>query len=216
MVYRHRNGQTHSHLDPSSKLIIDTQTLLDRPSDSESKAIAAEATKAAKHGAVAGDILGIVYLMDRYQHLMEGKQPSLQRAIHALSVLTKGMSYGDGSKVSTRKPSLWNYWDEFKNVAHLWGAARLIQHRFGDEDLLESMSTSEGLVRFLGLAGALGEFGCEFRPSHRRRPEPLLSKHGLWKISALIPKWDPIFDAPPTLLLGAIASYKAEAAPMFR
>lgn len=157
------------------------KSLLDAPGRSEMKALAAEATK---QGTVAGDLLGMTYVM----HLNETDEPSFGKAIEQYKKFALPLRYGDGEALKRSEATLRQYFNAFESVAHLWAAFRLNQGPYTfTANPRDIFHTPEGLRMLLGVAKAVGEFATSFIPKRKTPPTPVISAGTLVQIPDEIP-----------------------------
>jgi hypothetical protein len=174
--------------------------LIDAPAYSVIKAGARDITKRA---VVAGELLSILYLMNRF----ELSEPSMNKAIFVAQGFAKESSYGDGSKINSSERMIRKYWNEFKPVAHLWAAFR-INRAYGFAPIKE-VFTKEWFTPFLSVAAGLYNFGTQFVPFRPRDKKPMLNAETCWALPKSIPPSNLSTDRIPDKLIQTLERYNA-------
>jgi hypothetical protein len=172
--------------------------LVEAPSWANFKKLVTENTK---RGIVAGNILGALYMMDRF----DVPEPSMNKAVFVASAFAKGQKYGDGTKMAISEPAIRKYWKEFRSVAHLWAADRLGQ----DYQFAEDPFSIEGHRTFLEVAQGIFQFGSTFVPFRARSEQPVLDRARSWVLPDTIPAKHLSGSRQPDLLLKYLKKYKA-------
>lgn len=176
------------------------RVLLNAPSYEDLRKLAAERTKQA---IVAGDILSVLFLMDRFSL----PEPSMNKAIHVARQYAINAKYGDGTRLNISEFKIREYWEEFRPVAHLWAAFRLNRsYPFCPE---ENVFTENGFAPFLEVAAALYGFGCSFIPERARLELPLLDAEESWSLPDGIKPRSLQIDGVPDGLQEFLQSYSA-------
>jgi len=151
---------------PDSETInVDISTLKTLLNLRASQDIKNDVIKSFKEGMIAGDVLGALYLMVRFNL---DPEPSMNKAIDAFDKYASATKFGDGTPIPHSDKSVKKYWKKFKTVAHLWAAYRINQsfpYIAKQEDIFISR---ENLLMFLGVAKELLLFGTKFTP---KRPK---------------------------------------------
>lgn len=191
------------------KIEIDAQTieiLINAPSQKELKLKAAEATKRAIY---AGDILGTIYLMDRFKTSAPAfSRPSMNKAIEFAKQFGLQNRFGDGEQMYYSEKKVRDCWEEFKTVAHFWAAHRISQnYNISKGDNFESL---ENLHKFLAVAKRLFEFGTSFIPKGAMPQVPILSEKSAWTIPKEIMPLELVSDRVPDQLLKYAKAYKTK------
>jgi hypothetical protein len=170
-----------TELQDDFKVNVDVKTLkllLSAPSKEELKRKTVEATKKA---VVAGDILAMIYLMDKFKKdFPEFGRPSLRKAMDFACQFGLKAWYGDGTKPPYSLKKIRACWDEYKPVAHLWAAQRISQDYAINEGT--NFESVEALNKFLGVAKGIFQFGCSFVPLAAKQKLPILDRQSSWII----------------------------------
>jgi hypothetical protein len=156
-----------------------------------------------KEGVVAGDLLAIMYLMDRFQL----PEPSMNKAIFAASEFAKRNKYGDGSSINSSERMIRKYWNKYASVAHLWGAFRMNQvYSFAPTDKAVDYENS---TPFLAAAKGLYNFGVNFIPFRAKNGKPILDAGMCWAVPENIAASNLDPQRKPTTLINTLKKYKA-------
>jgi len=138
--------------------------LLDAPSY---KDIMAHAAEVYKKGRYAGEIVtGIL----RFSKDSKAPRLGVNKATDLISLILKNPPKGY-EKRSTRV--IWNYWKDFKEVAHLW-AAHCLLYKFQSKKLY----LKENALKLLSMSEKIRRFGESYR-WHENRP-PLFDVGKSW------------------------------------
>lgn len=187
----------------NEKRELDVRTLrllLEAPSYSSLKQLIAESTKRAT---VAGDLLAVIYLMDRFKVA----RPSMNKAIFVAMEFAKNSRYGDGTPLNKSEPMVIKCWNEFKGVAHLWAAFRLQQaYPYAPP---KSQFSPEGFVSFLEVAQGLFQFGVSYIPKGSKSKKPILDSQKCWCLPDIIEAKHLKSNRQPNLMLETLKKYKA-------
>lgn len=187
----------------TDRLEIDARSLrllIEAPAYDALKDITAVNTKRAT---VAGDILAMLYLMDRFGV----PEPSLNKAIFAAMEFAKTAKYGDGTRMNVSERMVLECWNEYKPVAHLWGAFRINKAYPFAPDI--NIFSQEHFAPFLQVAVGLYNFGTQFIPFRAKHKTPVLEAEKCWKLPDSIPPSNLISDRMPDRLLKYLKKYKA-------
>lgn len=177
------------------------QRLIDAPSFEELKRVTAERTKRA---IVAGNILIALYVMDWFSIL----EPSMNKAKFVAQEFAKRSTYGDGSQIPRSEPFIIEVWNEFKSVAHLWGALE-INKPYPYAPPREVFS-KEYFGKFLEVASGISRFGCSFIPFRARPKTSVLDSATLWSLPDwIVPASLPRTAKRPEILEKTIKKYRA-------
>lgn len=167
------------------------------------KSILEEAVKRTKRAVIAGDLLVIMYLMDR----LKLPEPSLKKAIHVMQEYAKTSSYGDGSQLPTSGITIRKYWEEFLPVAHLWAALRISYgYSFATEGKFFSAKI---LPHALAAAQGIFLFATNFVPLRARPVLPIMSGDELWNLPTSIEPTTLELSQIPDRLMAALKTYEA-------
>lgn len=176
------------------------QLLIDAPSYGDLQQMTAEAAKKAY---VAGDMLSVLYLMDRFSL----PEPSLRKAMFVAGQFAAKATYGDGSKMDKSEPKLREAWSDFQSVAHLWAAMLLNQaYPFAPED---SLFSPEYFPTFLQVSASIYEFGCTFIPFRMNPRKPILDAAVCWALPESIVPRHLQSDRRPILVEKTLKRYRA-------
>lgn len=182
----------------------DLELLLESPSYESWSKLVAENTKKA---IIAGDLCGIIYAM----HVFNMPKPSMNKAIAAMKEFanTSGVEYGDGDRLPKSEQTMRNCWNEYRGVAHLWGAFRLNQdYQIGVD---HRVFTEENYIPFLEVAAGILRFGTEFVPHHVKDRVPLFSGDEMWTFTDAIIRRKLVSGNFPELLQNLLNNYQAPA-----
>lgn len=161
------SSQTHLSLDM-------LRLLLEAPAYSALKEEVAERRKRAY---LAGALLAMPYVMVQLQIESE---PSLNKAIFALSKFAQEAKFGDGSPIPRSERPIREALEEFRSVLHLWAALDLNQSYPYVPCREETIPPHQ--EKFLRVAAGLLDFGCTFVPSRPRAPDPLINPSSAWRL----------------------------------
>jgi hypothetical protein len=191
-------GMTTETLEVDRKTL---QLLIEAPSYS---ALKQQTTDNSKQAMVAGDILAVMYVMDRFRL----PEPSMNKAKFVAQEFAKKATYGDGSKMNISERKIIEAWDDYRDVAHLWGAFRLngVYPYAPDREIF----TPKHLGTFLGVAAALYDFGKSFVPFRARPRVPILDPESAWKLPPRIAPKHLNSNTRPTLLERTLQRYRAQ------
>ncbi|MGC4028934.1 MAG: hypothetical protein QM696_08685 [Steroidobacteraceae bacterium] len=178
------------------------RVLLDSPGRDE---MAQRAKAATRKGVVAGDYLGMMFVMSLFP--TEFGEPSNRKAEHLMARWTAKASYGDGEAMPTSRNTIRAYYSQYKDVAHLWAAYRL-HHAFPIRPQNEALSSVESRDDLLAIAASIQDWGCSFVPKRARPADPLLDRSTLWGISTTRRLLPPL-KAAPNFLVAGMRNYKA-------
>jgi hypothetical protein len=181
------------------KHVVDTHTLrllLEAPSYATLKKTVAANSKRA---IVAGDILGALYLM----HKFDIPEPSFNKAVYVAMQYAKTTKYGDGTPLAISEPTIRACWEEYKTVAHFWAAFRLGQAYPFANDVLQRFDI------YLQVAQGLFAFGTAFIPKRARPQQTILSREDCWTLPAAIEAKHLVSERVPDALLKYLKKYKA-------
>lgn len=196
-----------SRFGDGARLEVDARTLrllLEAPSREEMGRTVAEATKRATY---SGDILSMVYLMDRFKDRHPAfDRPSINKAVAFCKEFGLMHKFGDGDKMYYSEKKIRECWDEFKPVAHLWAAFRINKAYPFQRD---AFGSAEGLYKFLGVAAGIYNFGASFVPKASKPPVPILDPTTAWLIPESIAPMSLYSDRLPDQLAAYAANYKA-------
>jgi hypothetical protein len=173
----------------------------------KSTGIGAELNTAVKGGTVTGDCIAILYTLNRFRDYFG--QPSLSQTIYLAKCFAIDMTYGDGKPVPKSESKIRECISEYRSVAHLWGAYRMnmITPIFTDGDWLARPEAFEG---FLGVAGTLQDFGCNFPLPDPNGSRFLLDSHDIWRIPSEVPRLAPPWKSPPQQFIELLKKYRAK------
>ena len=204
MFARHKISAAVHKTKDEQKMVVEAKTLrllLDSPSADELKALRQKATRA---GLIAGDILVMVYLMEK---VAKTPMPSINKAVHAyLTWGATGATWGDGKALPKSKSVIRDAWASHRTVSHLWAALRLNEYHpfakrgevFGDQ-----------LGTFLQVAAGMLKFGCEFAPERTFPPSPIPNAAECWCLPASVTAIEPQSPRYPDRLIELLKGYKA-------
>ena len=148
--------------------------LLDAPAY---EAIRVDVAERRKRAYLAGALLAMLYVMVRLQ--IE-EEPSLNKAIFALSQFAQEETFGDGSPIPRSERMIREALDEFRSVAHLWAALDLNQSYPYAPVREETIPPHQ--EKFLRVAAGILDSGCEFVPLRARPAAPMIDRAGAWQI----------------------------------
>lgn len=167
-----------------SQVLIETslvRALLDGPGRAEMGELAKEATK---RGTVTGDLLNLVYEMSA----RGADEPSFSKALAEYKAFAPGKRYGDGEPLKYSEQTLRTYFDDFRCVAHLWGAFRLNAGPYAYlEQPAKLFSNDSSLREFLGVAKGLADFATTFVPKRTKPAVAVIERDDLVHIPDSIP-----------------------------
>lgn len=173
--------------------------LVNAPSFKDFKLKSIEITKEA---IVAGDILGSIYLMDKFKL----PEPSLNKAYFVSQKFGKKNKYGDGTPMAVSERYVKERWAKYKTVAHFWAAWRINQ----DYPIApQSEIFSESFNLFLELAKELENFGLNYVPLRARPKKPILDSESTWLLPENIERKTLNSDRQPVLLQTILKKYIA-------
>lgn len=156
-----------------------------------------------KEAVIVGDLLAIMYLMDRFNL----PEPSMNKAIFAASEFAKKNKYGDKSSINSSERIIRKYWNKFMPVAHLWGAFRMNKvYPFAPER--EEVSYEDSLP-FLSAAKGLYNFGVSFIPFRAKNKKTILDATLCWNVPEYITASNLETDRKPTSLINTLKKYRA-------
>lgn len=158
--------------------------------------------ESSKKGMVAGYVLLVLYIMDRFG--ME--EPSMNKAIHVAQEYAKRTEYGDDTEIHRSERFIRKYWDEYKSVAHFW-AAFLVNADYPYTP--EKTIFNAGFQTFLEVSAGIYEFGTSYVPARPKTPEPVLDKASSWGLPESVQPCHLQTDIPPIFLIEALKNYKA-------
>ncbi len=170
--------------------------------------------KCARDAYIAGDVLKTLFGM--YSFPDNFPEPSLRKAIFIVGKYAESNRYGDGSPIPKGRTKIGEYFDSFRNVAHLWAAMRLHQD-FPIREQEEILGSQEAVRDFLGIAHTLQAFGCKFIPKRSSSgiefvaPSPILDPDTIWKVPNFVTPLCPRWTKPPQWILDSLTSYPAPA-----
>ncbi|MEE4381989.1 MAG: hypothetical protein V2J02_08345 [Pseudomonadales bacterium] len=142
------------------------------------------AVRRVKDGIVAGDLLAVMYVLWRYEHV---SGPSKQLAFSVYGRWAKGRCFGDGTPIPRSATSLRKKFEAFLGVASLWAAYRLNQSLVPLHDPARVLKDPKGIASLLAVAVHLEHFMLEV-PSHGGQR---------WKSEATIWRVPPAFPGDP-------------------
>jgi hypothetical protein len=173
----------------------------------KSDGIGGAASEATKRGNIAGCYLLALYQMHQFpQHF----KASVSKAIHLVRHYSETTEYSDGAKLPRSASEIRECFHEFKSVAHLWGALRLLQD-VPHPKHPGVFASEPWVIYFLGVARELQDFGLEFRPpAPKEQLDTLLNEHEIWRVPDVIEKHSLSLKQPPAWMLDAMSSYKAK------
>lgn len=177
--------------------------LIDAPSNSELRERVVVTTK---RGLVAGDFFANIFAMGSFPR--EVKEPSVGKAI-ALSQAFANR-YGDGTPMPSSETAIRACVNDFRSVAHLWAAMRLHQ-ALPMREHRTLLTDRQGVTAFLGIAGTIQDFACEFIPKRAKPRVPLLDSSTIWRVSDSVPRRHPPWKSAPSAIVKAIKGYKPRA-----
>lgn len=151
----------------------------------------AQVMKEAGKQMLRGHVVGYMLFM-MAQLEANGKKASKNKVAriteHYMKTETDAPEEGEGLS----KSKIWEYWKEYKSVAHYWAAAHSIKHEglhlTNAHDLMTPAFQKEGLPHtdsdlalFLEVADSFLDFGTKFKPYHsKQNSEPLLKLETTW------------------------------------
>ena len=144
------------------------------------------AVKASKKGSVAGDILDYVAQMYFTGH----KQPSVRKAVYVAEKYLSNAVDGYSKKSGSSSIFIYECWKEYKTVAHLWAAFRVLQFSNQEEENKHILNNdnpllqlhNRGLDKFLAIAEAFRNFGESYISPIIKSHELLLPPGETWKV----------------------------------
>lgn len=185
------------------RIEIDAHTLkflIDSPAYT---ALRDEVSIRTKEGVVAGDLLAVMYLMDRFQL----PEPSMNKAIFAASEFAKKHKYGDRTSINSSERMIRKYWNKYNSVAHLWAAFRMNQvYPFAPAN--EAVGYEDS-IPFLAAAKGLYNFGVNFIPFRAKNGKPILDANMCWAVPESIAASNLDPQRKPTTLINTLKKYKA-------
>jgi hypothetical protein len=179
--------------------------ILDSPAKSKFLEIVGKQTRDA---IIAGNVLATVFAMDSFSDYFD--EPSERKAIFVAQKFAEKTRYGDGSKIPHTETKIRGCMKDFRSVAHLW-AAMTLHEGFPIREQKEILASPDAVRDFLGIAGTLQDFGCNFAASRTRNRDkkPILDHETIWRVPAdtkrLIPPW----TAPPPWIVETLDDYRA-------
>lgn len=150
----------------------DVSDLLNAASSQELYVAAAVGTK---QGAVAGDLLGLIY----EQSLSDGDQPSLRKALSHYRKFAVGKKYGDGEALKYSDQQLRVYFEAAAPSAHIWAAYRLLKNIKDRGKSYKSAFTHEGMPLLLGVAKDLQDFATTYIPRGTKHQKPIIREQDM-------------------------------------
>ena len=168
--------------------------------------------KSAREAYVAGDVLTTLFGMHSFPDDFD--EPSLKKAIFIAGKYAQNNTYRDGSSMRKGKTMIRDYFDDFRNVAHLWAAMRLHQD-FPIREQEEILGSQNAVHDFFGIAHTLQAFGCGFIAKRSSSgiafvaPSPILDPETIWKVPNSITPLYPPWTEPPQWILDCLVSYAA-------
>ena len=186
--------------------VAELRMLAASPSQAE---IYEQVSEAVKRAVTAGDILSIMYLMDKFSEQNTAfKKPSFNRALHVSMKFSLTARYGDGTVLPRSEQTIRKNWKEFRSVSHLWAALRIDQD-YPFMSKIGPFDDGENFQRFLGLALEIGRFATSYCPDHTKLATPLIDPESLWLPPSSVKPFTPDFDIVPDALLKYLGTYKA-------
>ncbi len=174
--------------------------LIEAPADSAFKTLR---TERIKQGIVAGNILGSLYVMDRFGLA----EPSMNKAVDYAKKYAGKAKYGDGSSMEVSEAKIREYWVEFKPVAHLWAAFQLNSvYSFSAES---NVFSETDFLTFLQVAAGIYDFGSKFIPKRAKVKKAFLDVEKCWILDSNV---DPLHlesEIKPEYLIKFLKKYKA-------
>ena len=179
----------------------DLRLLIEAPAYDVLKDITAANTKCAT---VAGDILMVLYIMDKFNV----PEPSLNKAIFVAMEYAKNAKYGDGTRMNVSERMVLKCWNEYKPVAHLWAAFRInVAYPYTKDGVFSD-------PKFLEVAVGLFRFGAAFIPARAKIKNPVIDAAKCWTLPDRIPASNLVSERRPDRLLKYLKKYKAPKSSM--
>ena len=119
----------------------------------------------------------MLYVMVRLQIESE---PSLNKAIFALSQFAQEATFGDGSPIPRSERMIREAIEEFRSVSHLWAALDLNQSYPYAPRREEAIPPHQ--EKFLRVSAGLLSFGCQSVPLRARPAVPMIDRAEAWQI----------------------------------
>lgn len=167
-------------------------------------------TEAARAGKVAGNVLAILYAVDRSGWNIRCA-PSLAVAHHCAGQLELAERAADARLLGQSLPrprghtKIEETYNRMRSVAHLWAAFRL-HWEFPKLPHDELMRTNVGTL--LSIARSVQEWAIKWTPPRSRRYKPLLGESP-WLIPASVRAIEPRWPVEPSdLLRQALSAYR--------
>ena len=129
-------------------------------------------------------IVGTQMLLLYVMHCDRPSRASERAARMATQNLLKAKKFGDGSPRSRSSKSLRDYWDKYRDVAHLWAAFSLHRQflRCMGSDPSTLLESAAFRSTFLGTAKTLESFGMQYKAPLNKRKHALLDADALWRV----------------------------------
>ena len=187
-----------------SSVVVDRDALVSLVKAAISNGIKTPHDRNYKRATIAGNYLVALYLMSSFPK--QFKLPSVSKAIYIAKKYAKTTTYRDETLLTSSESEIRKCIIEFKSVAHLWGA-RLVLESYPGEAMF---ATQQSVVKFLGVAGALQDFGCTFRPpAPKNKALPLLDQKTIWRVPDSIARLYTHWERPSDFMVQAMKTYKA-------
>lgn len=123
-----------------------------------------------KQGAVAGDLLALIY-----EHWRLGRdQPSMRKALSNYREFAVGKKYGDGEALKYSEMQLRAYFAAAAPSAHLWAAHRLLKNVKDRGKSHKAAFTAEGMPLLLSVAKELQDFAITYIPKGTKPAKPII------------------------------------------
>lgn len=141
-----------------------------RPEDIENKII----PKLSNKVLIVGDMLATQYLL----HYHSSIPPSLSKANFIVVQREKELLNDDGKRQTISERAVYDYWKEYKSVAHLWAAYFLNGYVPYHED--ENIFQDKAFPTFIGIAAHVQDFATKFKPAQATKP--MLDPNEIWSL----------------------------------
>ena len=128
------------------------------------------ADSGAKQGAVAGDLLSLMY----EQWRLDKPWPSMRSALSHYKEFALGKEYGDGEALKYSDMQLRRYFEASAPSVHLWAAYRLLKNVKDRGKAYKTAFTAEGMPYFLQVAKELQDFATTYIPKGTKPAKPII------------------------------------------
>jgi len=180
--------------------------ILDAPAKSKFLEIVG---KQAQDAIIAGNVLATVYVMDSFPDYFD--EPGERKAIFIAQKFAERSQYGDGSKIPHSETKIRQCMKDFRSVAHLW-AAMTLHEGFPLRERKEILASPEAVREFLGIAGTLQDFGCNFAAARTRSRDKklILDQETIWRVPTHTKRLIPPWTDPPPWIVETLGDYRVK------